>query len=218
MMHLPHTSEKLSVQGVLIDFDFSVDRNGPATCYDKTLTHRTGTLPFLALDILRARAEEPPTHIPRFDLESFVYVFIWVAICYPNGKAARYTFEEHPLRSWLSADLKIHTAAKKILMVGFDTYDAESFESLNLAEFNLCIEPLENLLHELLNGTLEVSNFRRLLAKSCATTGPYTHPDGRVEEMSWERANETLVGRFTHETVKNTFISIKEALLESFTA
>ncbi|QRV85648.1 hypothetical protein RhiJN_13666 [Ceratobasidium sp. AG-Ba] len=41
--------------------------------------HRTGTLPFMAIDLLVAK---PPKHMYRHDLESFFYVLIW--ICAPD--------------------------------------------------------------------------------------------------------------------------------------
>ena len=61
--------------GCLIDLDYAVvvaeqDTSG--------IPERTGTYPFIAIAILRGTA----THRYRHDLESFLYVLLWVA-CYP---------------------------------------------------------------------------------------------------------------------------------------
>ncbi|KAG9111914.1 hypothetical protein FRC07_008002 [Ceratobasidium sp. 392] len=70
--------------GVLIDLDLAheekpVDVNnlGPTSLY------RTGTLPFMALDLLHDKDEY--SHYHRHDLESFVYVIAWIAGRYDNG-------------------------------------------------------------------------------------------------------------------------------------
>lgn len=71
-------------EGVLIDLDLAheeklEDGDGP----EPTSLHRTGTLPFMALDLLHDRDGYP--HYHRHDLESFVYVLAWIAGRYDNG-------------------------------------------------------------------------------------------------------------------------------------
>jgi hypothetical protein len=39
--------------------------------------HRTGTLPFMATDLL---VDNPPPHLYRYDLESFFYVLLWMCV------------------------------------------------------------------------------------------------------------------------------------------
>lgn len=69
-------------KGLLIDLDYASligqKRNRTA------IAHRTGTLPFMAWEILKYGDEIP--HEPRHDLESFLYVLIWTCVCYagPN--------------------------------------------------------------------------------------------------------------------------------------
>lgn len=71
--------------GVLNDFDLAsvVD---PLRIV-KTGFERTGTMPFMALDLLRGVGFEGkfPRHY-RHDLESFCWVFIWICYSYDQGK------------------------------------------------------------------------------------------------------------------------------------
>ena len=59
-----------TLRGCMIDLDFAID-------VTKGAEDRTGTYPFIAVDILRGRCQ----HRYRHDLESFLYVLIWMA-CY----------------------------------------------------------------------------------------------------------------------------------------
>jgi hypothetical protein len=56
--------------GVLNDFDLAVRLNESPRSTSK---QRTGTKPYMAIDLLVA---EPPVHLPRHDLESFLYVLV----------------------------------------------------------------------------------------------------------------------------------------------
>ncbi|KAG2352318.1 hypothetical protein BDR07DRAFT_1204184, partial [Suillus spraguei] len=61
--------------GVLNDYDLSslIDDQGPRG------NERTGTVPFMALDLLSAKAQRGEVkHLCRHDLESFMWVFIWI--------------------------------------------------------------------------------------------------------------------------------------------
>ncbi|KAH7325241.1 hypothetical protein B0J17DRAFT_633180 [Rhizoctonia solani] len=67
LMYDPITQEPY-----LIDADLGkkVDKLGAPSS-----NHRTGTLPFMAIDLL---VEVPPAHLYRHDLESFFYVLVWI--------------------------------------------------------------------------------------------------------------------------------------------
>ncbi|KAF2218786.1 serine/threonine-protein kinase Sgk2 [Elsinoe ampelina] len=59
-------------RGYLIDLDVAIDlSNGPTTT-----DNIAGTRPFMSIGILKKRK-----HTYRHDLESFLYVFLWVVIC-----------------------------------------------------------------------------------------------------------------------------------------
>ncbi|KAF8419397.1 hypothetical protein BGX38DRAFT_1309570 [Terfezia claveryi] len=62
------------LRGCLIDLDYAIEASAqPSGALD-----RTGTYPFIAIQVLRGRER----HRYRHDLESFLYVLLWVC-CYP---------------------------------------------------------------------------------------------------------------------------------------
>lgn len=64
--------------GFLIDLDYAADVVPDTLVCDSTgAPHRTGTLPFMAIDILRG---EHSSHLYHYDVESFLYVLIWSCI------------------------------------------------------------------------------------------------------------------------------------------
>ncbi|KAG6814694.1 hypothetical protein H0H93_012568 [Arthromyces matolae] len=71
------------VRGVLNDWDMAsrVDENGENAV--SNATHRTGTIPFMARDLLVDGT--PPPHLYRHDLESFFYILVWAAVNYNFG-------------------------------------------------------------------------------------------------------------------------------------
>ncbi|KAG2071556.1 hypothetical protein BDR04DRAFT_1075264 [Suillus decipiens] len=69
-------------QGVLNDYDLSslADDSGPRG------NERTGTVPFMALDLLTEEGQRGEVkHLYRHDLESFVWCFAWISLRYENG-------------------------------------------------------------------------------------------------------------------------------------
>ncbi|KAF8694535.1 hypothetical protein RHS03_08174, partial [Rhizoctonia solani] len=70
-------------EGVLIDLDLGHEIPDDGKQCGPTSSHRTGTLPFMALDLLHDESEYP--HYHRHDLESFVYVFLWIVGKYDDG-------------------------------------------------------------------------------------------------------------------------------------
>lgn len=68
---VPRTSGK--AYGILNDFDLARIQG-----FSKMSSQRTGTQPFMAIDLLSPseREDEMQTHLPRFDLESLFYVLL----------------------------------------------------------------------------------------------------------------------------------------------
>ncbi|KAF7421119.1 hypothetical protein PC9H_011639 [Pleurotus ostreatus] len=82
------------VFGVLNDWDLATPIN--AIC--GTTNHRTGTGPFMALDLLD---KVPAVHLYRHDLESLFYVLIWAAVHYNIGDTVPYLHQVDPeLEKW----------------------------------------------------------------------------------------------------------------------
>jgi hypothetical protein len=76
--------EENQSEGMLIDLDLGhEEKSEDADEQGQTLLHRTGTLSFMALDLLHDMDGCPHCH--RHDLESFVYVLVWIAARYENG-------------------------------------------------------------------------------------------------------------------------------------
>ncbi|KAG2092324.1 uncharacterized protein F5147DRAFT_779719 [Suillus discolor] len=68
--------------GVLNDYDLSslADDAGPRG------NERTGTVPFMALELLKEQGQRGEVkHLYRHDLESFMWVFIWICVRYRDG-------------------------------------------------------------------------------------------------------------------------------------
>ncbi|CAE6378080.1 unnamed protein product [Rhizoctonia solani] len=88
----------------LIDVDLgkSIEKLGTPSS-----NHRTGTLPFMAIDLL---VPKPPPHLYRHDLESFFYVLVWICA------------KEH--HGWHLVDSVAAMAEKKLyFIVQFDIND-----------------------------------------------------------------------------------------------
>ena len=68
------------VKGVLNDWDMASFRRA------LTAQHRTGTPPFMAIDLLM---KAPPHHLYRHELESFFYILLWGALHYDLAAGVR---------------------------------------------------------------------------------------------------------------------------------
>jgi len=102
------TSNGLIV-GVLNDYDLSSVRDTP------TGTERTGTVPFMAMELLtKAALQGKVEHLYRHDAESFIWVLIWVCLRYENG-----VLKGTMLNEWLKEDaLGCHDKKASFLYTG----------------------------------------------------------------------------------------------------
>lgn len=97
--------------GVLNDYDHAVILSeAPSNQTHKT--HRTGTLPFLAVDLLGPSYRY---HLLRHEIESSFYVLIWHAIIYddPNHPLSP---ETSSLKLWCTGDPTVMRLAKVALL------------------------------------------------------------------------------------------------------
>ncbi|KIN99501.1 hypothetical protein M404DRAFT_810069 [Pisolithus tinctorius Marx 270] len=110
------------VMGVLNDYDLS----SLADSSNLLGNERTGTMPFMAIDLLEEDGQDGKVeHLYRHDMESFIYVFIWISLQYMNGKP----LHPGPLDSWTKVDAR-ECSKKKIYFLAFhqvpedvDNYD-----------------------------------------------------------------------------------------------
>ena len=93
--------DPVTKRGVLNDFDLarlSAPNRKPST------TDNTGTLPFLALDLLNERALKGQVpRLYRHEAESFTWCLIYICICMGKDKKGRIDIlPRHPLSSWFT--------------------------------------------------------------------------------------------------------------------
>jgi serine/threonine protein kinase len=116
--------------GILNDFDMATERLPDAKETEVSAAHhRTGTLPFMALELVD-NDEADPIHLYRHDLESFFYILIWAATHYDFGSQTKRN-TPGMMRQWLDPD----TAAeiKKKIIIG--PYLKSAITPLVLAPF-----------------------------------------------------------------------------------
>lgn len=82
---------------VLIDYDLSsiLRDHGPRG------NERTGTVPFMAINLLRPNARV--THLYQHNAESFIWVLVWVCLRYKGGKLLP-SRKGRKLDDWLKVD------------------------------------------------------------------------------------------------------------------
>ncbi|CAE6436339.1 unnamed protein product [Rhizoctonia solani] len=139
-------------EGVLIDLDLghTVPEDGKQP--GPTSLHRTGTLPFMALDLLHGQSEYP--HYHRHDLESFVYVLVWIVGKYEAGVEV----DRNLFRSWCEGNWST-IASDKLAFLEFSGHYA-SFKPTST------FHVLEMLIYELRNTIGEAhANFRKARAR-----------------------------------------------------
>ncbi|KAJ7628424.1 hypothetical protein FB45DRAFT_918262 [Roridomyces roridus] len=92
-------------RGLLIDVDYALVIKPDEGARKPAVGHRTGTLPFMAIDVLYFGGDLP-THEPKHDLESMLYVLIWMCVNYAGPKnVERKNFDIHDskLSGWVKA-------------------------------------------------------------------------------------------------------------------
>jgi hypothetical protein len=94
-----------SFRGVLNDFDLAVRLDTLAEEGHSSL-HRTGTLPFMAVELL---TDQPAKHLFRHDLESLFYVVVWIAAHYDQKGE---DVHRDALSSWQTGGLQAIMASK----------------------------------------------------------------------------------------------------------
>lgn len=95
-------------KGMLIDLDLAKELD----CGPSGARHRTGTMEFMAIDVL-----EGHTHTYRHDLESFFYVFLWIIIRHDPKDGERDLSKESRLRAWYTGSYEQIADAKMCHML-----------------------------------------------------------------------------------------------------
>ncbi|KAF8220408.1 hypothetical protein L208DRAFT_1333898 [Tricholoma matsutake] len=102
--------------GIVNDWDMASHLNATGEVPTSTARHRTGTVPFMARDLL---VDEPPVHLYRHDLESFFYILVWAAVHFDIQNKMRLPTHA-ALRVWDDDSLKIAHYAKSTLFLTYE--------------------------------------------------------------------------------------------------
>ncbi|KAK0203133.1 hypothetical protein DFS33DRAFT_1262140 [Desarmillaria ectypa] len=84
--------------GLLSDFDNASRVDEQGDIIGSNMKQRTGTVPFMALDILK-NVGTPVPHIYRHDLESFVYLLVWASVHFDLKNGTCHEFDP-VLKCW----------------------------------------------------------------------------------------------------------------------
>jgi serine/threonine protein kinase len=106
------------IYAVLNDFDLAVSADV------KTISskHRTGTKPFMAIDLIHP---DPTVHMYRHDLESMFYVLVWITSRFHDGQE----IVEPPLQEWAYSGGATLLKEKNYFLVSIPPRRTEHFES-----------------------------------------------------------------------------------------
>jgi serine/threonine protein kinase len=163
MLHRDISSENLMWDpeedcGILNDFDLAKlvkeMQCGPSA------KHKTGTLPFLALDLLHSWNSQ---HLFQHDFESFLYVIMWIVARYENGEE-KFTEE---LVLWLCKDPGRVLSSKLLLFSHPFELDKVRWKQSQTYPtiFDTWINPLSDALQDLMERTKRASRKRSTVSK-----------------------------------------------------
>ena len=107
-----------STVGVLGDWDLA----RVISSFGTTNTDRTGTIPFMARQLLLGK---PVVHMFRHDAESFIWLFLWVCGCSDGSKREVLV---HPYKVWRKLDMPACKTAKGAFL------SAAGPEDINVSE------------------------------------------------------------------------------------
>jgi hypothetical protein len=106
------------VYAVLNDLDLAVN----ADVQRQSSKHRTGTKPFMAIDLLSG---ESTVHMYRHDLESLFYVLVWITSRFHDGVEIK----NPPLQDWAEGKPQAVVKAKGFFILTAPFQSTEGFQS-----------------------------------------------------------------------------------------
>ncbi|KAH8112618.1 hypothetical protein DFH11DRAFT_464520 [Phellopilus nigrolimitatus] len=138
-------------RGYIIDFDFAIETDEQ----DKECAkgRRTGTLPFMALEMMVAEEENKIKHAYYHDLESILYVLCWICTAQegPNNlrRSHDFIFKESAIARWAGYGKNDPTMedireAKQSMVK-----DPEDFDKYIVGQFAPYFEPLHKCIRDM---------------------------------------------------------------------
>ncbi|KAI5994257.1 hypothetical protein F5J12DRAFT_416820 [Pisolithus orientalis] len=168
------------VMGVLNDYDLSSLASSPNPLDDEW----TGTTPFVAIDLLEEGGQNGNVkHQYRHDMESFIWVFIWISLQYKDG----ISLEPGPLDSWGNVNARECVELKKNFLSAAVTGVPDNIDNLAL------VLTLAKFLGQRLNARNDFIIGKRLaLSKAQGEKSETTEQlEGIVEEYNKKVAEKT---------------------------
>jgi serine/threonine protein kinase len=117
------------IYAVLNDFDLAVS----ADVKSMSSKHRTGTKPFMAIDLIHP---DPTVHMYRHDLESMFYVLVWINSRFHDGQE----IVDRPLQELADNSGATLLKEKNYVLVSMPPRQTEQFES-----FGRCIVSMQKI-------------------------------------------------------------------------
>jgi hypothetical protein len=176
--------------GVLNDYDLSSLAN--VLCPQGN--ERTGTVPFMALELLTAKAQRGEVkHLYRHDLESFMWVFAWIFLRYRRGVLLPQRLR--PFDEWATLGA-IACGEKKLIFMenpfDFQPLDLQTSESdIDQSLWELLVECFEALDTAAYNRRIRAHRIRLVQLRSKEGAGEQIDNEETVLDI------EGFLGKFT---------------------
>jgi Fungal protein kinase len=106
--------------GILNDWDMASHLDATSQVPRSAAAHRTGTLPFMAIELLKEGdlVQNTPRHMYRHDLESFFYILLWACLYYDLDNGQVVVPEDDKCGAWRSDKTEQVRSFKSLLFHG----------------------------------------------------------------------------------------------------
>lgn len=180
--------------GVLNDYDLSSLKINAGPMGNE----RTGTVPFMALDLLTPEGQRGEVaHLYRHDLESFVWVLVWVCLRYENGVLL--AASSRLLDEWATVDPVTCGEKKRTFLDRFVHFERDWMDPQIWRLVEDSLEVLEDDKHrQVKNKIAQARKARRGIRtdaeeeKEEKKTGEYDLFHALTATETWERTLKTL--------------------------
>jgi Fungal protein kinase len=189
---------KLIAIGVLNDWDMASRLDDTHQVPRSSATHRTGTLPFMSIQLLTNGKENEVPHRYRHDLESFFYILLWAVVFYDLETHSMIALPDkaddlRKLRDWRGDDIEHNTNFKRNLFCTPGFYNQVVEDALRgrrqwAPVVNRYLNPIQNILSDLY-GYLQRAHTK---AKPVAVESP--DGSGEDTDMDEDEDSETEDG------------------------
>ncbi|KAI0737273.1 hypothetical protein BC629DRAFT_384474 [Irpex lacteus] len=167
-------TEQGRIVGVLNDFDLAVLASSAA----QSSKERTGTLPYMANDLLQSRGR-PIAHFYEYDAESFIYVLLWAASGYDEGNVTPAT---PYLREWQDDNPSVIIVAHNnaLSLLESTTEENQEYSEYTATIVNLCAIILWGILS--MNNRRHAEDIRHEPKADLTNTQYITEVNAQLEE------------------------------------